>query len=98
MRTIGKQTIHIVVDYNDLDKLFTDFYGHNVELVAAEEWNNYESHSFDVDGELDAWDNKSLIEFKLSGNSSVGITRLLLNDLVRNKEIQPGNYLVEVYW
>ncbi len=92
------------INYNDLDKEITaflkskgctekNFVKYGYELVAMEEWGNYESHSFNVRLELpDEDDQKEILnyaEFK---------TAKILNWMCFDKLIESGEYLVKIYW
>ena len=98
MSGIGKKKSVIEIDYNEVDRLAQETYGHNPEIVASEEWNNDEEHSIEVDGELDKWDLEALTKFIKTGHASFGIARILLNDLARQNLIEKGEYLVTVSW
>ena len=88
----------IEISYNDLTERAQALYGHDPEVVASEEWNNDEEHSFEIDGALDTWDEEALTKFKETGHAGYGITGLLLNDMARQGLIEKGAYLVSICW
>lgn len=86
------------VDYNDLDEAITEFLkskgvNKNYECVAYEEWGNYESHSFDVDGDIDEADKTQILHGNLHYQ-----TQNILNWMAEENVIENGEYLVSVYW
>lgn len=99
MPDFGTKKTIIEVGYRELEALIKDVYGHEIELVAEEEWNNDEQHTFVADpAELTTWDERDLARFKEAGVGSFGITDTLLKDLVRLGRIEKGEYLVNVSW
>lgn len=98
MLKMTTQTTH-TVDSDDLARFASELYGHQVELIASEEWSNYECHDFDVEiGPMDEDDAAELEDFKANGVQGMGITQLILQDLVNEKVIPAGNYIVKVFW
>ena len=96
--SIGVKKTIIEVEYRDLEKFIKKVYDKNIELVPSENWSNDESHSFNVDGQLDTWEETELMDFMENDDASYGITRVLLNDLARKGEIEVGEYIVNVCW
>jgi len=88
----------VVIECNVLEKAILEIYGKRVELAAAEEWSNDSQHLYTIDGSIDRWDVENLRDFFDSDVSGHGITRQLLNKLVHDKHLKPGNYLVTVFW
>ena len=71
----------------------------NFSIVAMEEWGNYQEHSFTVKRErLDKWDREGLREFMESPCNKSYMLHILLTDMCNNGYIEPGEYLVSVYW
>lgn len=95
---IGKKKTVVEVDYDELESLIECVYGREVELVVSEEWGNYEAHTFSADGKLDKYEEAALLKFQEEGYASFGITRVLLNDLVRKGEIEASEYVVSIFW
>lgn len=88
---------HIKVKYDDLDRFIEHIYGvDEYSFVAEQEANNYSSYDFTVDGELDEWDEEELRKF-VEKKSDCG-PATILNDMCRREIIEPGEYLIEVYW
>ena len=82
------------VDYNDLDNFISEVFGIKYECVAYEEWGNYQSHSFDVTPEeLDDHYKEELKEGDF--HYMLGC---LLNDACHQGLLQPGDYLINVFW
>ena len=91
------------VDYNVLDRAITEFlkdkeadlgpyekYGY--ECVAANEWGNYQSHSFTVDGDIDAEGKEEIMDGDNYGTSDI------LNWMAEEGVIGKGEYLISVSW
>lgn len=95
---IGNKVTYIEVDYYDIDKLITDFYGREYESVDYQEWNNDESHSINIEkGPLDKWEQETVNNWKTNGKGMWSI-RTLLKDICNNEGIEPGEYLISVSW
>ena len=88
----------IVVDCNDLQDFIEEVYGQIYEIVAEEEWNNYESHNFTISKEdINSYDLPKLNFFK-KGNPKQYSLRVILQDLCNQDFIEEGDYLINVYW
>ncbi len=99
MKELGKKKVVIEVDYSELDELIEKQYGRKYECVAYEEWSNYESHSFDVQKEkLDDYDKEKIDNWNSKNGSGMYMTTIFLNDMCNRGVIEPGEYLVNVYW
>lgn len=98
MKTIKKNFIQ--VNDIDLDESITDFLkskGYDIlryESVAENEWNNYSSYQFEIDGEIDEWDKKSIDSNQWGELSMLGI----LNLMAKEGLIEKGDYLISVCW
>ena len=104
MKKLGivTKTVH-EIDCLELERFVQKFYGISgkINLVADEEWSNYESHTFtvekgqDIDQELgDEYWHQLLRE----GKGTFGITNTIMNDFTDKNEIPEGDYIVSVYW
>jgi len=98
-----KETITVnIIDDSKFDKFALAHYGHNPEIAASEEWHNDSSHLYKIEvGDRAKWtvyDDKGFGEFLHDGYASYGITRKILEDLVANGHMPPGNYLVVLSW
>ena len=106
------ECVHIV-EYGDLDKLIKRVYGifetpvltnsslgyRSFSIVSMEEWQNDQSHEFTVKREpLDRWRREELREFMEDPFRASYKTWVLLNDLCNNGYIEPGTYIIRVYW
>lgn len=87
-----------VVDYSAIDELIqTEFNLPKYECVCYEEWNNYNSHQMDIDGEMDEDDLEDIEEIKKTGKTNYRL-RAMLNYLAHQGKIKKAKYLIEVYW
>jgi hypothetical protein len=94
------------IDYNDLDRLITDtlrvLINPNLtyyEMVAYEEWGNYQNHSFDYDeDDYDEEDWNDVKEKLKTGKWPHYQTGVILNYLVKMKYIPACELSVSVYW
>ncbi len=97
---VGNVETATVMDYSEYEHLVHETYGNRAyEMAPDEEWNNYESHSFEFTKKesLDDYDTKKLNELK-AGKSSMGITRITMQDMV-NRDILPlGKYIIHISW
>ncbi len=88
----------IEVDYNDLDESITEFLKNKgrddqYECVAYEEWGNYESHDFDIDGDVNEDDKKRILTGDLHFQTSS-----ILNWMAEEGIIEKGNYKIDIFW
>lgn len=86
------------VDYKDLDEAVNEFLkskgiNKNYNCVAYEEWSNNESHSFDVDSELDDDLLNDLMAGKLHYKTSD-----ILNWMCHEGSIASGEYTINIFW
>ncbi len=88
------------VDYNDLDAFLSEVYDQPFEFVIDKEASNYSSYEFNIKSEAyDEYDLNELSDFRSGGANAVsGITRLLLVDCCNKGLIEPGTYIVKVFW
>lgn len=94
-----KKATYIEMDHNELEDLFKAQFGYIYEVVAYEEWGNYEKHSFSIEKEEQDAETKKLIhDYKLTGKIGNWHTRDLLVDLCNRGIIEPGEYLIDIYW
>ena len=99
MRKFGAKVTYIEVNDNDVDDLVKETYGKDFECACSEEMSNGTRMNISVEfgKPLYEWDQKKIIEFKATGRYSFAL-RTLFQDMVNNKVIKPGNYLVECSW
>lgn len=104
----GEKKTVIEINYNDLDKAITEFlkskgysrknfdkYGY--ECVAENEWGNYQAHTFTI-GKYDwAIPDEDDRNNMLKGEHVLS-TDEILEWMCAEKLIEPGEYLVEVFW
>lgn len=82
-------------------------------LVALNEWGNYQYHAFTIEAELDTWDTRDFQELMVAlgayaanpGDHDIRAALwsamridLLGYALYQCGVLEPGNYLVRVYW
>lgn len=88
-----QKVIHRVVDYSDLEDFINEHYKSDYEIVAANEWNNSSSYSFNVKKEeLTDYDKEELADFKYC------CIHIILLDLCNKGLIEEGDYLIKVSW
>ena len=90
------------MDYCDFDSLVKKVYGHDFEIVAAQELNNDSCAEFTVAKrqmpEDDEWAKKGWHEWKEEGKYEWGTTSQIFDDLCFNGFIPEGRYLIRVCW
>lgn len=84
------------VDYGWLERTVKEKYGQKFCFVSSMECGNDTSHRMTVDGRDD--DPEELQKFKDTGYSWCITAELLMNDMCRDGELEPGIYVVEVCW
>lgn len=98
--SLGKKKVVVEVDYRDLERLVVDKYPfmNGYSFVATEECGNDSTHRFVVDGNLDKvyeaeWEKvkEPNVWFDLSNG-------FILNKLAADGNIEPGEYVVRVFW
>ena len=100
-----KKVEYFEVDYSEVDRFVNEYYNMPKNKYGAYEWEiaadlespNDVSHTFDIDGILDKYDEKRLSNF-LKGDIEGFIARVLMNDLARKGLIPKGEYLIKVSW
>ena len=94
------QTKVFVVDYSDFDEFIKSHYNKECfNCVAELEIGNDSCHIFDmIDGKSNKWDRNELKKFKTKSESDYSTPRILLNDLCKQKIIEPGMYIIHVCW
>lgn len=89
-------------DYQDLNLFITEKFGKpngipgEYECVAYEEWGNYESHVFDVDGE--DFEQESIDDMISDKKYYDYNTGDILNYLCHKGLLKKGEYLISVFW
>lgn len=91
-----------ILDSGEFDALVKTTYGEHVqyEFVAAEEANNYTSVTFnnmERGAEIHSYDAAKLIGLQ-RGEWVPFMAQTLIQDMVTNGILDPGNYMVEVFW
>lgn len=88
----------ISVDYNDLDDFVHEVLGFKkYEFVAVQECGNDSSHNFTINGNLSKYDLEQIDKWK-AGNFVHYSNHTILSYLCKEKYINPGKYLIFVYW
>lgn len=86
-------------DYNELERLLVEhFPGVQPDLIAREEWGNYQEHSFTVTGKLDQYDSETLAKYIAGTWTRYGTTQVLLDALCLKGALPAGEYLLDVSW
>lgn len=87
---------NFILDYRKFDELVNMYVpsaNRKYEVIAYEEWNNDESHSWYGDGILDCQAKEDIDKGKLKFNGPV-----LLNFLIAKGVLPFGRYIIEVSW
>jgi len=99
---IKKQVIEM--DYNELEDLIRRTYGHNLEVPCDLEAGNDSAHTFNfkvepwiVGNVLHDYGIKKLEKFKATGEGEY-LTCILMQDMVNNGVLEPGDYLINICW
>jgi hypothetical protein len=94
-----------VLDSSELDELIKEKLGREYESIAEMEWNNYSCYDFtDMFGtHNDLDDIKDLEEWIATGKITNSWREKpyvveLIDYMVRKHMIEPGNYLIKVFW
>jgi len=91
-------TISQQVDYNDLEVYVQELTGYEWSFVAAGEYGNGEQHTFTPNGKpLDEYDTKIMADF-LDNGKGYPHPSTMFAWLAADKHIQPGRYLVDIFW
>lgn len=94
------KTYRILTD-DEFDRLVKATYGEHVkyEFVAAEEAHNYTSVTFNnmVPMPISSYDFGKLQSLRNGGWEGF-MAQTLIQDMVNNSVLDPGNYMVEVFW
>jgi len=97
----------VEIDYNDIDALITEFFtgytipyprefqGKVYECVAYEEWNNYETHSFDIEPQKI---NNEDFEKAKRGKWEHFSTNDYLNHMCAEGVIPECELYISIYW
>lgn len=94
------QTLAITkLTYRELEAILDQhFPGVDPDLIAREEWNNDEEHSFTADGQLDQYDTEKLEKYIAGEWTQWGTTGVLLNALYLKGALPAGEYLIDISW
>ena len=97
MELKSKKRIVIEVDYNDLENVIKDYYGHDFEIVADQEVGNESTLNIMVKKkELDKWSTKDMEEFQNTGRGNFMLYKIL-TDLCNNDVIEEGQYIISIF-
>lgn len=89
----------IEIGYRELEALIEAAFGVlEVEIVPMMEWNNDSEHLFNVDGEMDEYDNKDVDEFIIDPQKARWCLRAILNRMAVEGKLEKGKYLITVCW
>ena len=88
------------IEYQEIDRIINEYYKptSKFQFLADSESANDTSHRFRADGDVNAYDQEELEEFKKNNRGKLFMTQILLNDLCSKGEIPKGNYLIMVCW
>lgn len=93
-----KETI-IRADDSEIEAIAQEVFGDDDYCFhAVQVSDNDTSHSFDVDGKLDEYDQKDVDEMLESNRIMTYRNQKVLNYLAKIGKIETGNYIIEVCW
>ena len=93
---LGKRVSRREVDYNEIDDVISTYYGHRFEVMADQEWGNYESHPVDIKKEpLDRYDQEKVDTFKATGKGR-WLLQALLTDMANNGVLAEADYEIRI--
>jgi hypothetical protein len=95
-----KKTV-IEMEYGELEKLIEKTYGfEEYSIPAEEEMGNYCSYTTELtkDEVLDGYDKEDLEKMKTSKKPMQWRTHLLMQDMCNNGILEPGDYVVKIFW
>lgn len=89
------------VNYNDLEKVIEDVYGAKYEIPSMEERGSGSGDMMEINIRtkvpLRAYDCEEIIKLR-AGKPSQWILRTIMQDMVNNREIPEGFYIVDISW
>lgn len=92
-----KKAEYIVVDFREMEKKIQDHFGRpDYNIVADNEWDNDSDHALELDGEVTF--HEYIEKFKAGQRHGMYMIYDLLNQMVKDGVLEPGNYLIEVCW
>lgn len=102
----GTRKVVIEVSYKEIQRVIVEFYQlpktekyyGPYEITAMEEWSNGEEHTFDLDGDIDEDEIQEALELMETKKPEQFTTRTYLQYMVKVGALEPGSYLVSVYW
>lgn len=99
MRPCYKKMVVFMVRYTALEAHIREFFGNpNWEIVDDLECSNGTTHEIDVtDSPPDAWDLMHLEQIR-AGKQTNYCLRILMHEMCRSGELEPGTYMVKVSW
>ena len=96
-----KRTI-IKVDYDDLEDYFEAVYGQAWCFCSSEEAQNDNVYEYDIGGEhseeFDEWDKERFEMWVKEGKFWAFGTHSLMEEMCRNGLLEPGEYIIKVWW
>jgi len=94
---IKKQVIEM--GSKELEELIKKTYGHPYDYTAQEGLGNDMEQTYKIEREpLNHWESEDIAVFKDKGQIEDCWTRTLLQDMVNNNVLEPGEYLIQVSW
>lgn len=84
------------VDGFDLQRLTQKIYGKKIEILESP---NDTTHEFSgIDGEIDEYDQETLVKAIKEGFLECYNYHVIFNDLVKKELLEPGDYFMRVSW
>jgi hypothetical protein len=86
------------VGYHEFEDAIKKVYGRSFSFVEDQEARNDSNYLFKTTKRPpEEWEREELEKFR-AGKPASPLTRILLDDLARRGEIEPGYYLISVCW
>lgn len=91
-----KDVCYKVYDFGELEELILKTYGQEYDIHADEELSNEDVKTYDnmTHERLDEWDIKNIDALR-AGKPKMWSLVVIIQDMVNNGVLQPGNYLLE---
>jgi len=94
-----KKSMVFNVEDGDIDNLLAQHFGFSeYSVVAEEEQGNGCSLDYTLDGKLDKWELEAITEMLTTKRPKPFHTQALLNYLVSEGILEPGQYIIRISW
>jgi hypothetical protein len=94
-----KTVTTIAIDYSDLENFIKEVYGQEYEIPSEEEKGNDCTITYSLKQEpLGDYDERKMGQFCQGKHHGGMMLRTIMQDLVNNGRIIPGNYSIQISW